>query len=259
MIEKIIVTYIYHSCYTVEIGDYFLIFDYFKGILNIPDDKNVIFISTHGHEDHYTSEILKVPNMDQMTYILSSDIGELKKNENIIYIKDNKLGVEQLKSLYNSSNVHFVRKDKIYNIKLTNGNSIMVKTYGSTDLGISILVNIEGVNIFHAGDLNFWAWPDNDDATMKEEHDTYLAEIEKIKKENIDIAFVPIDYRLGENYDKGAEIFIEEVAPQVLFPMHSGSHEDITIKFVKEHSFKNTFVRSIFEQNQKTIININEM
>ena len=259
MIDKIIVTYIYHSCYTVEIGAYFLIFDYFKGILNIPDDKNVIFISSHSHDDHYTSEILKVPNMEDKTYILSSDIGELEKEKNVIFIRNNELSIDQLKTLYNSRNVHFVRPDGTYNINLAQNGKVRVKTFGSTDQGISILINIEGINIFHAGDLNFWAWPDNDDITMRDELDSYMAEIENIKKNDIDIAFVPVDYRLAENYDKGAVIFIEEVKPQVLFPMHSGSHEDITVKFVKEHKFKNTFVRSIYEQNQKTVININEI
>ena len=89
MKDKIIITYVYHSCYTVETKDLFIIFDYYKGKLNIPEDKEVIFISSHGHLDHYTSEILKLPDMENITYILSSDIGKLDRNENIIFIKKN--------------------------------------------------------------------------------------------------------------------------------------------------------------------------
>src|SRR5699024_8195620 len=112
MIEKIIITYIYHSCYTVEIGDYFIIFDYYKGVLNIPDDKKVIFVVSHGHSDHYTSEILKIPNMDSYNYILSEDIANLQRDDNIIYIKDTKIGMDQLKSLYKSKNVLLIGKDQ---------------------------------------------------------------------------------------------------------------------------------------------------
>lgn len=84
MQDEIIITYVYHSCYTVESKDLFLVFDYYKGLLNIPEDKEVIFFASHEHEDHYTSEILKVPDMQNKTYVLSNDIGKSPTNENII-------------------------------------------------------------------------------------------------------------------------------------------------------------------------------
>lgn len=252
MLEEIIVTYIFHSSYTVEIGDYFIIFDYYKGTLEIPDDKKVIFVATHGHEDHYTSEILKLPNMQKYTYILSSDICQLQKDDNIIYLKNDKLGMDQLKFLYKSKNVHFLGQDQVLQL----GEDILVKTFGSTDLGISILFYIDGISIFHAGDLNYWAWPDNDEKTDKIEYDDFMREIDKIKRESIDIAFFPVDYRLKENYYKGPEIFINEVKPQILFPMHSGNHEDINIKFAENYHFSGTMFRPIFEKNQKVIVDI---
>ena len=256
MLDKIVITYVYHSCYTVEIGEYFIIFDYFKGLLNIPDDKKVIFVASHGHSDHYTSEILKIPNMKDYTYLLSSDIGKLESDDNIIYIKNNKLGMDQLKSLYNSKNVYLLDPDESKDIKLGN-DTISVKTFGSTDQGISILLFVNGISIFHSGDLNFWAWPDNDQETMQDEYDQLMKEIEKIKKYNIDISFFPVDYRLKENYYKGAEIFANEVKPQILFPLHSGDHEEITEKFAKEIKLDTTVFRPIFYKNQKIIVDIN--
>lgn len=257
MLDKIVVTYIYHSCYTVEIGDYFLIFDYYKGKIDIPDDKKVIFIASHGHSDHYTSEILKLPKMDSYTYILSSDIGQLETEDNIIYIKDNKLGIDQLKSLYNSNNVYFVKKDQYREISFNDGTRITLKTLGSTDLGISILLYVEGISIFHAGDLNFWAWPDNDEKTMEDEYNQLMVEIEKIKMNDIDISFFPVDYRLEENYYKGGEIFINEVKPQIMFPLHSGGHEEITLDFARDHKIPGTTFRPILGPNQKVIVDIN--
>ena len=258
MKDDIIISYVYHSCYTVETKDLFIIFDYYKGMLNIPEDKQVVFIASHRHKDHYTSEILKVPHMEEKTYILSSDIGRLEKNENIIYIKDDKLSMEQLKSLYSSKNVHFISENKSYKIKLANGTTLKIKTFGSTDQGVSILVYLDNIGIFHAGDLNFWAWKDNDEATMKKEYDDFMVEVDKIKKEHIDIAFFPVDNRLGENYYKGADIFIKEVRPQVFFPMHFGSNEDISIKFKEKYKYDNTQVRPIYEQNQQVTIDISD-
>lgn len=257
MIEKIIITYVYHSCYTVEIGDYFIIFDYYKGVLNIPDDKKVIFVVSHGHSDHYTSEILKIPNMDRYNYILSEDIANLERDDNIIYIKDTKIGMDQLKSLYKSKNVLLIGKDKYKEIK-TENSSIGIKTFGSTDEGISILLFIEGIAIFHAGDLNYWAWEDNDDKTDKKEYYAFIEEIEKIKKNAIDIAFFPIDYRLGENYYKGAKIFAQKVKPQLMLGLHSGGHESITNKFKKEVKLDHTVFRPVIDKGQKIIVDIKE-
>ena len=258
MENRIIVTYVYHSCYTGETKELFIIFDYYQGKLNIPEDKEVIFVSTHSHEDHYTSEILKVPDMEKMTYILSSDIGKLPSNENIIFIKDDKVSMDQLKSLYNSENVQFVQKNKTYNIKLQSGKIIKAKTFGSTDKGISVLLFIDDITIFHAGDLNFWAWPKNDEMTMQKEYDDFMAEVKKIRKECIDICFFPVDNRLEENYYKGADIFINEVRPQIFFPMHFGSNEYISVKFKKNFSYDFTDVKEILEINQKTVIKIDD-
>ena len=39
---------------------------------------------------------------------------------------------------------------------------VKIKAFGSTDIGISFLVSVDGVDIFHAGDLNWWHWWDED-------------------------------------------------------------------------------------------------
>lgn len=257
MIEKIIITYIYHSCYSVEIGDYFIIFDYYKGVLNIPEDKNVIFVASHGHSDHYTSEILKIPNMKNYTYILSIDIAHLESDDNIIYIKENKLGMDQLKSLYNSKNVYLVDPYQFKEINIK-GRKISIKTFGSTDEGISIIIYIDGIEIFHAGDLNYWAWEDYDDKSVKKEYYAFIDQIEKIKNEPIDIAFFPVDYRLGENYYKGPKIFADTIKPQLMFPIHSGDHEKISLKFAREIKLKETVFRPIIDKGQKIIVDIKD-
>lgn len=256
MPEKIIVTYIYHSCYTVEIGDFFIIFDYFKGPLKIPVGKQVIFISSHSHHDHYTSEILKLPNMKENIYILSQDIADLDQEDNIIFVKNNKINIEDLKSIYTSRNIHILGSDKTSDIRLRDGKILKVRTFGSTDKGFSILLDLEGINIFHAGDLNFRARPSNDAETMKKEYDDFMREVEKIKNYQVDLAFFPVDYRLEENFDKGGEIFIKEIRPQLFFPMHSGGHEEVYFKFAKKYEREETVIGQIYRPNQEITIEI---
>ena len=35
---------------------------------------------------------------------------------------------------------------------------LRIQAFGSTDVGISFLIHLQGKSIFHAGDLNNWHW-----------------------------------------------------------------------------------------------------
>ena len=52
-------------------------------------------------------------------------------------------------------------------------------------------------------------------------YDAYMVQLEKIKKLNrIDIAFVPVDPRLGVNTLEGVELFYKYLKPKIIIPMH---------------------------------------
>lgn len=53
MSEKVLVNYIYDSCYSLAYGDYFLVFDYAEGLLDIPESKHIIFLPQIGREILY--------------------------------------------------------------------------------------------------------------------------------------------------------------------------------------------------------------
>lgn len=192
------ITYLYNSGFTLELDDCQLVFDYYMGLL--PQiSKPAVFFASHSHPDHYSSSIFSYDEKD-IVYVLS---GEIPVNE--------------------GTNI----------IKLNEGDSakplpgIKVNAFGSTDLGVSFMVNVENKIIFHAGDYNLWHWRSE---STKEE----IAEAEKLfydvldtlmpYKEKIDIAFFPIDGRMGEGTEEGARIFAETLCPKVLIPMHFGSN-----------------------------------
>lgn len=125
------VEYIFHSSFTVETEDHFLVFDYYQGDLEIPDKKAYIFVS-HGHEDHFNPDILNLKG--DIKYIFSDDFkDEIKK--------------------YSKQNITFM---KAYQNKKID--DIDIKSFSSTDLGLSFLIKVDGINIFFAGDLNWWSW-----------------------------------------------------------------------------------------------------
>ncbi|MEL7602952.1 MAG: MBL fold metallo-hydrolase [Bacillota bacterium] len=104
-------------------------------------------------------------------------------------------------------------------------NSMQVTAYGSTDEGVSFHIVWDGVSIFHAGDLNDWHWRDEGgEAYARDAQARFLTELERIKAgvKNIDLAFFPVDPRMGSDYYRGAILFCQELHPVRLMPMHFG-------------------------------------
>ncbi|MBU3170705.1 MBL fold metallo-hydrolase [Clostridium estertheticum] len=216
--KKAKIYYIYHSGFVVKTENHFLIFDYYKEPIenqnrvllspeNIKEMKNVYVFSSHSHADHYNPKILEWEKYnDNIQYILSDDIKTDKDKSNYNFMGEG--------------------DEKVFQ-------DIYVKAYGSTDIGISFLVKVDGLTIFHAGDLNWWRWKEDslDEQTLAES--LFKAHIEKIKEEKpIDIAFFPVDPRLEEFYYIGGEYFAKNIQPRVLIPMHFGDDVDITKQFV---------------------------
>ncbi|MBK5720667.1 MBL fold metallo-hydrolase [Dysgonomonas sp. Marseille-P4677] len=200
-------TYIYHSGYVITTEKISVIIDYYKDssdkdpiVDKLLKRKGKLYIlSTHSHADHFNPEILKWKETKKdITYIFSKDIldNNLAKPKDAIYL--DKLDIY---------------KDK----------DIFIQAFGSTDLGVSYLIHIKDKTIFHAGDLNNWHW--NEESTqeeIKEAEDYYESELKLLAAnvKHIDLAMFPIDPRLGKDYMKGAEQFIDTIKVNTLVPMH---------------------------------------
>jgi L-ascorbate metabolism protein UlaG (beta-lactamase superfamily) len=216
------IEYIFHSGFTIETEKYFLVFDYYKGDIELKDKKTIVF-STHDHPDHYNPQILKWHDKNpQILYVLSSDIAV--KPDNNIYIME---PYEEL---------------KLYDIN--------IKSFGSTDKGLSLLLELEGKSIFFAGDLNWWYWDDDSEQEKIDMERAFKDEISKIKEHNVDIAFFPVDPRLEESYYLGGKYFIDEIRPSVFIPMHFGDKYDATTNFIHKMKDSSTQVVEITKKNQ---------
>lgn len=216
--------YIYHSAFAVELEKCILIFDFYKFPNNKKNkkeeffnrfikrtDKKIYIFSTHSHPDHFNKEILAWAEMkENIKYILSDDI-----------------------KIYKHKNFYFTKEDDSFEL-----DNLKICTFGSTDLGSSFYINTEDKNIFHSGDLHFWHWEDDTPEEEKFMYDTYIVQLEKIKKlDRIDIAFVPVDPRLGVNTLEGVELFYKILKPKVIIPMHFSDDYSQMKNFVEK--FKN--------------------
>lgn len=228
--------YIYHSAFVVELKKHILIFDFYK----IPNNKKnkeedfynnflrkegkeILVFSTHSHSDHFNKEILKWSEFNKnIKYILSEDI----------------------KLPYNDKKFIFTKEGE--SLELFENEKIKIHTFGSTDLGSSFYVNIEGKNIFHAGDLHFWHWEDDSLLEEKEMKERYISILQEIRKlSQIDIAFTPVDPRLGKNVYEGVDIFYEILEPKIIIPMHFSDDYSAMTGFLNRFQGKNVKVVEI--------------
>ena len=110
---------------------------------------------------------------------------------------------------------HFNRKRD----EITVGDT-KVRSLRSTDEGVAFLIRCEDRTIYHAGDLNWWHWEEEDDAYNRMMRGDYQKEIETLAGEKIDLAFVVLDPRQEEQFCWGFDWFMRHTDTKIVFPMH---------------------------------------
>ncbi|WP_122638814.1 MBL fold metallo-hydrolase [Romboutsia sp. Marseille-P6047] len=189
------ITYIHHSCFSVELDKVTLLFDYFKGDLpKFDKDKKLYVFSSHQHHDHFNSIIFDLEKeYKNIKYILSNDIN-CRKSENTVFVGPNEdIEVDRLR----------------------------IRTLESTDLGVAFIITLDGKTLYHAGDLNWWHWEgENTDAQNKDAGDRFKHEMKKLKDKKVDVAFLPLDSRQGEQFYLGFNEFMNMTDTKYAFPMH---------------------------------------
>lgn len=198
--------YIYHSGFVLEGKDFSILIDYYKDtpdnfvrdkFLNRPG--RIYILASHSHPDHFNPVIATWKKQrPDIRYIFSGDIRD------------------ELKACFHDA--IFLKKGEEWNDDL-----IKIKAFGSTDIGISFLIDIENKRIFHAGDLNNWHWQEESSPEeVLEAEKRYLDELETLAQYSsyADLALFPVDPRLGNDYMRGARQFVDRIHTTCFAPMH---------------------------------------
>lgn len=203
--------YIYHSGFAIEAEGVTLIIDYYKdsqeetlnrGIVHdylLQKPGKLYVLSSHFHPDHFNREVLKWKEQrPDIQYIFSKDIVKYRRAT--------------------KEDAFYMNKGETYQ-----DDALRIDAFGSTDVGISFLIQLQGKSIFHAGDLNNWHW--SEESTEEEIHKAdgdFLAEVKFLKQATpaIDLVMFPVDRRMGKDYMKGAKQFIEQIKTTIFVPMH---------------------------------------
>ena len=191
-------TYIHHSCFLLETEKASLLFDYTEGELPQFDlTKSLYVFSTHRHGDHFSEKIFSIAEgVKKIYYLLSFDIPK----ERIPHALET-----DVQSL-DSNSTYLVGDLKIL-------------TFKSTDEGIALVIEVEGKKLYYAGDLNHWHWEGEPDWWNLQMAKDYLDEVEKLPKK-LDLAFVPVDPRLGKSFSLGSDELLAHTDVSLLVPMH---------------------------------------
>lgn len=226
------IKYLYHSGFLIETDKHLLVFDYYQGQAEEfvkESSKSVVIFSSHSHPDHYNPVILEwQKERADIQYVFSQEISVPPKTKNL----------------------HFLSPYETLEIA-----DLKVKAYNSTDIGVSFLVQAEGIRLFHAGDLNWWDWCSDTPEDRVKAEKGFKDEVQKIKGEIIDIAFFPVDPRLEQNYSAGAEYFIQELAPRVFIPMHFADRPEAAAGLESKLKTGPSQILKLLQRGQEVILN----
>ncbi len=203
-------TYINHSSFAIEADGFAMLFDYYRDTDKQPlhgfvhdyllHRAGMLYVfSSHFHPDHFNKEILSWREQkEDICYLFSKDILKHRRAK--------------------ADDARFLKKGEVYQDE-----NLWVKACGSTDVGVSFLLQIKGLYIFHAGDLNNWHW--KDESTPQEvasAEGSYLGELRDIVHivDHLDVAMFPVDPRIGTDYMRGAEQFVSHIHTKMFVPMH---------------------------------------
>lgn len=201
---KVSIHYLFNSGFLVKTDRHFFLFDYYldtpqngtlaQGVIRpeILKEKDAVVFISHRHYDHYNPAVFtwqeQVPGI---RYIVSDDIQNAASKALLIHPGET-----------------VTQPD------------FSVKALKSTDEGSAFLIKTEGLTIYHAGDLNWWHWNGETEEYNREMARQYKQQIDLLRGESIDLAFIPMDPRLEDKYLLGIDYFMKTVGAKLVIPMH---------------------------------------
>ncbi len=198
-------TYLLNSGFLVRDEKILLVFDDYEDPSGAVDaaydagdfDRLYIFV-THAHFDHFSTRI-RAYAQKVTRYIFSSDIKHTKRVK-----------------IFPTNKITYIKRYSEWQ-----DDAIKVTSYDSTDVGISFLVETpSGARVFHAGDFNWWHWEDDTEENIALAEKVFRRQAKRMNGMEADVAFFPVDGRLGAAQEKGAIEFAARTKIKSFVAMH---------------------------------------
>ena len=199
------ITYLLNSGFMVKDGKVLLVFDDFDDPAKIVDNafiKNnfvsLYIFASHAHFDHFDTHI-RAYSPKVSRYIFSSDIKRTKRVK-----------------MFPPDKITYLKKYSEWQDDI-----IKVKTFDSTDVGVSFLIETpKHKKIFHAGDFNWWHWADDTPENINLAKRIFMKQLKQMEGLQADVAFFPVDGRLGDSQEMGVTEFVKKTDVKSLIAMH---------------------------------------
>ena len=199
------ITYLLNSGFMIKDKDILMLFDDFDDpsltadkVVGEGNFKRLYIFVSHAHFDHFGTHIRAYAGQNTK-YIFSND---LKRTRRV--------------KLFPAADITFIRKYSEWTDE-----EIKVTTFDSTDVGVSFLVELSsGKKIFHAGDFNWWHWDEDSPENRQLAERVFFKQMKRLKGLTADIAFFPVDGRLGGSQEKGVTEFMKQTEIKTLVAMH---------------------------------------
>ncbi|MBS7525472.1 MBL fold metallo-hydrolase [Fusibacter paucivorans] len=201
------VVHLRHSGVMVTHEEYQLFFDVISDISAYIDFSKKIFIFvSHSHSDHFVKSFIQFKT-GKVHYVFSEDV-PTDGFKNVLIMKPG----DQLKIA-----------------------GLSINAYASSDLGNAYAVSLAALNVFFAGDLNWWHWENAGTEANRAEEKLFKDIVDTIEVKSFDLAFIPVDPRLGDAYCWTGNYFLERFEVRHFIPIHFGTNFAITEAFQKKH------------------------
>ena len=210
------ILYIHHSCFAWEGPEALVVYDYWRDNydgrlekLLQTTEKQIYFVTSHFHEDHYNSAIFEIRRETEKPPILLISHDTFKRRR-----VPKEMAMTVLRPGDRYEEAHFT-----------------LHAYHSTDVGISSVTHLtDGTTLYHAGDNNNWYFPQGDDRIHILTHEMeglFLSTLRDIqlKFPHITHAMFPLDSRLGCESLRGPSQWLARIDTEHFYPMHTwGRH-----------------------------------
>ena len=223
-------TYIYHSGFALSGDGFTVIMDYYRDSEDgqAQSDLNRLMDGTFSNQEAgmpegiVHSELLRRPGK---LYVLASHFHPDHFNKEVLQWREQRPDIIYI---FSKDILRHRRAQKEDAVWLKKGEeykdeTLSVRAFGSTDVGVSFLLQAGGKKIFHAGDLNNWHWKEEStEEEVREAENAYLAELEILARrtDRVDLVMFPVDPRLGQEYMLGAKQFVDRFRVGMFVPMH---------------------------------------
>lgn len=213
------ITYIHHNCFFLDLGGRAFLFDY-PAPAHLPAEasalaqrlvsgRDLIAVVSHSHEDHFDPGLPQaLSGAARLRYVVSYDVPDMYPDA-LPDDADTTLVIEPDESREFAC--------------------MRLEALESNDLGVALLMEVDGRTVYFGGDLADWAWPDQPEQARRFSQGFFAAALERLARRGVDLAFSNVDGRLPNL--AGGPDFVRAVKPKVFVPMHTFGRTKVLARF----------------------------